>query len=792
MSDAMVKAARQLLSGFLLLVGAAGLSKGDGWQCAPRPDSCDGHMEMLENKATIRMARSLAAPFMVDWNGDGLTDLLVGQGDGSIWYYQRAPQDRMLYYKNNTDKSNPFRVIKPIPIDEHGGQHPAGPVVVDWDMDGQLELILAVAGHLRYFKQHEGELVEQEGLKNPFHEISFSSIAPRICAADWDGDGDMDLILPKGRGLAYFEQVNGKLVERTGEANPFWHVKGAYIDNARGWDGTYGAPFAMDWDADGDLDLIYGQVDGTVLFFERLASAHLAQRNGIANPFGRIQVGHYAAVQAVDYNGDGLVDVLAGNQDGKVALFARVRDVRLQERKGTANPFYDIGPLRSAVPSTPLMDETGALYFMFQETNMGGRGIKKQIDLHHYMYFFDVIYFYLRILFWHLLIRMRILHFMFQETNVGRVELFKRLEDGSFQNLTQRRPPAAAASAIWLAAGKTQLLDWNGDGKTDRLTIYHNGTVDYKENVNGKLTDLGEKSPFFGLSFGSAFADANVSGYLPLDLYGDGRKELLVAEWGLKELRFFETAWCELPDACNSRGVCLKNTGLCSCMRGYSGTDCSECTQSFFTDFSDKLSDYPGFVCRACPGALEDDACSGRGVCEDDFSVKKAQAGSMSKLQLAFLHGEGTCSCSDYFNGSNCETGQCPPGTEYAEHSIVAHCELCKPGHYKFEEDNVALCRMCPQHHYAPEPGTKECKECLGSLFIYSVDKERTECRMDITASLPVLFGIICWSLTFYFAPMVFGLPIVVADISLGPYLPSEKRKEEGGPFVKQKNHGIC
>ena len=64
------------------------------------------------------------------------------------------------------------------------------------------------------------------------------ALHPRICAADWDGDGDMDLILPKGRGLAYFEQVNGKLVERTGEANPFWHVKGAYIDNARGWDGT--------------------------------------------------------------------------------------------------------------------------------------------------------------------------------------------------------------------------------------------------------------------------------------------------------------------------------------------------------------------------------------------------------------------------------------------------------------------------------------------------------------------------------------------------------------------------
>ena len=42
------------------------------------------------------------------------------------------------------------------------------------------------------------------------------------------------------------------------------------------------------------------------------------------------------------------------------------------------------------------------------------------------------------------------------------------------------------------------------------------------------------------------------------------------------------------------------------------------------------------------------------------------------------------------------------------------------------------------------------------------------------------LFGIICWALTFYFAPMVFGLPIVIADISLGPYLPSDKRNEAG------------
>lgn len=43
--------------------------------------------------------------------------------------------------------------------------------------------------------------------------------------------------------------------------------------------------------------------------------AHLFPWHIHGPPRPRIQVGHYAAVQAVDYNGDGLVDVIAGNQE---------------------------------------------------------------------------------------------------------------------------------------------------------------------------------------------------------------------------------------------------------------------------------------------------------------------------------------------------------------------------------------------------------------------------------------------------------------------------------------------
>lgn len=99
----------------------------------------------------------------------------------------------------------------------------------------------------------------------------------------------------------------------------------------------------------------------------------------------------------------------------------------------------------------------------------------------------------------------------------------------------------------------------------------------------------------------------------------------------------------------------------------------------FYTRLSQKLSDYPGFVCSPCPGRLSNGTCTGRGVCEDDVAVKRraAREREISPLQLAFLKGKGTCSCSEHFNGSTCELGQCPPGSQYAEHAIIAHCTLC-------------------------------------------------------------------------------------------------------------------
>lgn len=42
-------------------------------------------------------------------------------------------------------------------------------------------------------------------------------------------------------------------------------MQGAFIDNARGWDGNYGAPHAVDWDGDGHLAEFLVRLDSGLL-----------------------------------------------------------------------------------------------------------------------------------------------------------------------------------------------------------------------------------------------------------------------------------------------------------------------------------------------------------------------------------------------------------------------------------------------------------------------------------------------------------------------------------------------
>ncbi len=80
----------------------------------------------------------------------------------------------------------------------------------------------------------------------------------------------------------------------------------------------------MDWNADGLEDLIVGDRLGMVNHFHRLPDGTLTEMPPLSTPQGRIDVGHNSAPRVFDWNSDGLPDLLVGKADpypGSVLLY---------------------------------------------------------------------------------------------------------------------------------------------------------------------------------------------------------------------------------------------------------------------------------------------------------------------------------------------------------------------------------------------------------------------------------------------------------------------------------------
>ena len=147
---------------------------------------------------------------------------------------------------------------------------------VDFDRDGDLDVVLGSydynGGSLRYFenKLSDGHPVymEREGLDNPFHGIHALTQSASPALADIDGDGDLDLFIGQrgafiqsqypysySRGIEYHRNDAGTFTAQTGAwdtdtkvGNPF---DGLQLGNSV-------SPRFVDFDSDGDLDLIAG------------------------------------------------------------------------------------------------------------------------------------------------------------------------------------------------------------------------------------------------------------------------------------------------------------------------------------------------------------------------------------------------------------------------------------------------------------------------------------------------------------------------------------------------------
>ncbi len=209
-----------------------------------------------------------------------------------------------------------------------------GAIADDFDNDGYLDLVVSTwgpRGQIRYFRNNRdgtfAERTAEAGLVGLYGGLN-------MVQADYDNDGDVDLLVLRGAWLRADGRHPNSLVRNNGDGT-FTDVT---FDAGLG-DVHYPSHTAAwgDYDNDGDLDLYVGNESSPAL----VAPSQLFRNNGdstFTDVAEAAAVTNYRYAKAAvwgDYNGDGLPDLYVSNYRGNNRLYRNTgRGVFIDEAQG--------------------------------------------------------------------------------------------------------------------------------------------------------------------------------------------------------------------------------------------------------------------------------------------------------------------------------------------------------------------------------------------------------------------------------------------------------------------------
>ena len=294
----------------------------------------------------------MPSPMWGDFDGDGDLDLLCGEF-----------RDRFTYYENTGTRTRPdYAAGRPLAL---GGVPLVmdlcmiTPTAVDFDGDGDLDLVVGDEDGRVAFLEHTGrvsggvpQFLPPRYFRQFAAEVKFGALATPY-AFDWDGDGDEDLISGNTAGyVGFIENLGGSPIRWA--APRYLTAGGRLIREQAGPNGSIQGPAeakwgysilsVADWDGDGLPDLMTNGIWGKVVWYKNVGTRtapRLAAGQPVEvapgtkspkpawnwwDPQGREFVTQWRTTpQMIDWNGDGLMDLVMSDHEGYLALFARSR-----------------------------------------------------------------------------------------------------------------------------------------------------------------------------------------------------------------------------------------------------------------------------------------------------------------------------------------------------------------------------------------------------------------------------------------------------------------------------------